>query len=79
MFDGKKFMVEVYRRAVPSVDLTDPHIGEGEIRPSDFRIALSEYEKILKEQKIEAGTPEFIACAFFMLNNGPLLIDDSRR
>lgn len=66
------FIREVYLRSVPSVDLQKV---EGTVKPGDHKLKMSEYDKILEEYDVKPGTDEYIACAFFMLDKGPQLVE----
>lgn len=66
------FVREVYLRSMPSIDL---QTVEGMINPSDHKLKMSEYDKILEEYGVKQGTDEYVACGFFMLNQGPQLVE----
>ena len=72
--DVKKFIREVYLAAEPSVDLAKLKEGES-VTPREHTIKISEYEKILAENGVECGTGDYVACGFWMLNNGPQLLN----
>ena len=69
--DGRAFFREVYLRSEPSIDITT---AEGPINPSDHRLELAEYDKILKEYDVQPGTDLYLACNMLILNKGPQLV-----
>lgn len=72
MKDG--FIREVYLRSTPSIDLN--LVPEGEkVDCGKHTILMSEYNKLVEEYC--ENEDEKMGAAFFMLNSGPLLIDDT--
>lgn len=70
--DAKAFIREVYLRSVPSVDLD--LVPEDEIVDcTKHTLLISEYEKILAEFGVEAGTCLMSDCNMFILMSGPQL------
>ena len=66
------FVREVYLRSTPSVDLDLVPDGE-QVDCTKHTIKMSVYDSILEEYKEKEG--DVIAAAFFMLGNGPQLIE----
>ena len=64
---------QIYLRANPSVDLKEV---KEPINPGDYRLKISEYEMIMEEFGIKAGTDDYADWKMWMLNRGPQLIDE---
>lgn len=73
----KGFVREVYLRSTPSVDLDNLSAGQ-QVNCSNHKLQLTEYNKILKEYQVAEESDELLACNMFMLQSGPLLIDDTK-
>lgn len=72
-FDVNKFFRELYLRSEPSLDIT---AEKGPINPADYRLKISELEKIEKEFDIQKGTDIAIDVSMLILNKGPQLVND---
>lgn len=64
---------QIYLRAEPSLDLKE--VSEP-ISPADYKLKISEYEKIMKEFGIQKGTDDYVDWKCWMLDRGPQLIDE---
>ena len=73
----KGFVREVYLRSTPSVDLDNLSAGQ-QVNCSDHKLQLTEYNKILEEYEVKEDSDEMMACGMFMLQSGPLIIDDTK-
>ena len=71
-----EFIRECYLRSTPSVDLNDV-TEENPVDCREHKLLLSEYEKILAEFKVEAGTELYCGCNMWMLQSGPQLVNDA--
>ena len=72
-FNVDKFFRELYLRSEPSLDITTV---KGPINPADYRLRISELEKIEKEFDIQKGTDLSVSVSMLILNKGPQLVND---
>lgn len=72
-----KFIRECYLRSVPSVDL-DQVTSDNPVNCSKHTLAYSEYDKILEEFGVNQDHNLQLACNMWMLQSGPLLVDDRK-
>jgi len=77
-WNGSDFMRECYLRSTPSVDL-DEVTSENPVNCSDHRLAVSEYNKILREFGVTdehdqaISRDRMLACNMWCLQSGPQL------
>lgn len=71
-FDAKEFCRAIYLHAEPSVDL---ETIETTIDCRDYRLKISECEKVYEEYGVKQGTDLYIQCNMWLLNSGPQLVE----
>ena len=70
-FDAGEFIRQVYLNAEPSIDLAT---AKGMINPGDYRLKISDLERIEAEFGVQKGTDLASWVAMFILNKGPQLV-----
>ena len=69
-FDLGEFMRQLYLNAEPSIDLA---VAKGPIDPCEYRLKISDLERIEAEFGVQKGTDLAASVAMFILNKGPQL------
>lgn len=70
-FDMGEFFRQIYLNADPSIDLA---VAKGPINPGDYRLKISDLERIEAEFGVKKGTDLAASVAMLILNKGPQLV-----